>query len=235
MVAITYKYELSLSVPLYNEQECVENDIGGILREFDSRKINYELVLVNNGSIDRTGQLIDDIKKKNKRVKVIHLKKNAGFGGGIIAGLNKAEGMYVGFTCSDGQISPADTLKILEKLKTENLDLCKARRVVRHDGFIRYVLSKLYNSLISLLFFVRIKDINGYPLIMQQKVYKNLNIKSKNWMINVEILSKALKDKYKVGDVPVTFRARTRGKSHVKIGTPINFLIQLLRFRFSRK
>ena len=91
------------------------------MKEFDSRKISYELVLVDNGSIDRTGQLIDDIKKRNKRVKVIHLKKNAGFGGGIIAGLNKAEGMYVGFTCSDGQISPADTLKILEKLKTENL------------------------------------------------------------------------------------------------------------------
>ena len=148
-----------------------------------------------------------------------------------MAGLNKAEGGDIGFTCSDGQVSPADTLKILKKLKTENLDLCKARRVVRYDGFVRYVLSKLYNTLILLLFLIRIKDINGYPLIMKQNVYKNLNIKSRNWMINLEILSKALKNKYGLGDVPVAFRARTKGKSHVKIRTPIDFLIQLLRFR----
>lgn len=232
MVTIAYKYELSLSVPLYNEQECVENDIGEILKEFDSRKINYELVLINNGSKDRTRELLEKIKKENKRVKIIHLKKNVGFGGGIIAGLNKAEGEYVGFTCSDGQISPADTLEILKKLKTENLDLCKARRVIRYDGFTRYMLSKFYNTLILLLFFIRVKDINGYPLIMKQKVYKNLDIRSKNWIINLEILSKALKNKYKLGDVPVVFRARARGRSHVKVGTPLNFLIQLLRFRF---
>ncbi len=235
MITISYKYELSLSVPLYNEQECMESEIGEILKEFDSRKINYELVLVNNGSNDRTQELLKKIKRGNKRVKIIDLKKNVGFGGGIIAGLNKAEGEYVGFTCSDGQISPVDTLKILKTLKTENLDLCKARRVVRYDGFTRYILSKFYNTLILLLFFIRIKDINGYPIIMKQKVYKNLDIKSKNWMINLEILSKALKNKYKLGDIPVTFRARVRGRSHVKVETPINFLIQLLRFRFLNK
>ena len=210
----------------------MENDIGEILNEFDSRKIDYELILVNNGSKDKTQEFLEEIKKENKRVKIIHLKNNAGFGGGIIAGLNKAEGKYVGFTCSDGQISPADTLEILKKLKTENLDLCKARRVARHDGFIRYILSKFYNTLILLLFFIRVKDINGYPLIMKQKVYKNLDIKLKNWMINLEILSKVLKNKYKLGDVPVTFRARRRGISHVKFGTPVNFLMQLIRFRF---
>ncbi len=224
--------ELSLAVPLYNEQECVQTDILELVKAFEKRKINYELLLVNNGSKDDTGKLISALAKKYKRVRAIQLKKNLGFGGGINAGMRAGKGRYVGFTCSDGQVSPDDTLKVLNALKTRNLDVCKTRRTSRHDGWQRFVLSRGYNAIIAVLFLLPIADINGYPVIMKRDVYSAINLKAKNWMINVEILTKARKLGYKIGDVAVTFLAREQGASHVRLSTPMNFMVQLLRYRF---
>lgn len=225
------KPELSLSVPLYNEQDCVGTDIFALIKAFEKRKVDYELLLVDNGSKDRTGELIDALAKKYKKVRAIHLKRNQGFGGGINAGLREASGRFVGFTCSDGQVSPDDTLKVLKALRERGLDVAKTRRTSRHDGWQRKVLSAGYNAIIAVLFLLPIIDINGYPVIMRREVYRHLDLKARNWMINVEILTKARRHGYRIGDVPVTFLAREQGSSHVKLSTPMNFMGQLLRYR----
>jgi glycosyltransferase involved in cell wall biosynthesis len=226
--------EISLSMPLYNEESCVRKTVKDLSNEFKKNKVNYELILVNNGSNDSTPEIIDQLHKENPdRIKTLHLKKNIGYGGGILAGMKKGKGYYVGFTCGDGQISPKDTIRVFRFTKNEDLDFCKTIRVCRKDGIFREVISFFYNFMTFLFFLSFFNDVNGYPVIMKRSVFKKLKIRSKNYIMNLEILLKTKRNKLRVGNVPITFHERFKGKGHVKTYTLFEFFKQLITFKLS--
>ena len=225
--------ELSLTLPLYNEEICAQDIILDLIKTFDEAKINYELVLVDNASTDRTPKIVEDFAKKYPKIYAIHLQKNLRFGGGVTTGLKNCRGKYLGFTAGDGQVTAVDTLRIYNFLKSSGFDICKATRIDRKERLIRNILSIVYNFLVFLLFFRAIPDVNGYPMIMKRVAYEKINPSSKNWMINIEILQKANKNKLKVASIPVKYSRRKSGRSHVNSSTLLEFIIQLLSFRFA--
>lgn len=224
------KYDISLSIPHYNEEENVARNIPLIFDTFKKENIGLEIVAVDNGSRDRTLEELKKAGKKYPGLKIIRLEKNAGFGGGINAGLRECTGTITGFTCADTQIKPEDVVKVYRKISKENLDVVKANRVKRFDGAHRFVLTNFFNCLCRTIFRIKIRDINGYPVLMRDAVFKKMQLKKKNWMINIEILVKAKLLKAKFGEVDVVFYKRTKGKSVVKIKTILDFLLQILVF-----
>ncbi|MEW6075880.1 MAG: glycosyltransferase family 2 protein, partial [Candidatus Omnitrophota bacterium] len=128
---------LSLVIPLYNEADNIRELIGTLSAALEKEKIEYELVLVDNGSSDATGALIEEYARADNRIRRVNVRKNIGYGWGIIKGLEAAEGEHLGFMCGDGQIKPADVVRVYRKLTEERLDLCKVRRVYREDGLQR--------------------------------------------------------------------------------------------------
>ena len=108
------KPELSLTIPIYNEEGGIEETIKSLIKEFDKEKLNYELVLVNHGSIDNTHKILDELAIKNERLKVHNLPKNLGYGGGIQYGFENSLGKYIGFTCADEEILPEDVYRIFK-------------------------------------------------------------------------------------------------------------------------
>ena len=225
--------ELSITLPLYNEEACARDIVTDLTKAFNENKLNYEIILVDNASTDNTPIIIERLAKELRNIKTVHLKKNIRFGGGVSAGLRNCRGSYLGFTASDGQVSAHDLLKIYNFLKSSRYDICKAKRIDREENFVRQILSGGYNFLIFLLFFKAIQDVNGYPVIMRRDAYEQLKLSSKNWMINIEILHKARKHKLKLTNVPVKYHKRKGGKSHVNSSTLLEFIIQLLSFRLS--
>tara|TARA_Y100000310_G_scaffold345815_1_gene470400 strand:- start:14186 stop:14890 length:705 start_codon:yes stop_codon:yes gene_type:complete len=227
------KYDLSIIIPLYNEEKNVEKVVNSMIKILNQSKINYELILVNNGSKDNTFNIIDDFIKKNKRLKKVDILKNEGYGLGVINGLKKADGRYLGYIDGDGQFSSENIVKIYRKIKNKDLDFCKGLRIKREDGLKREIASFVYNSLVSLFFLVRIEDINSKPKIMKKECYEDLNLQSKDWFIDTEIMIKLKKKGYVCGNVPLEFKNRESGRSNVKVGTIAEFLKNLLSFRFS--
>jgi glycosyltransferase involved in cell wall biosynthesis len=224
--------DLSLVIPCYNEEKNIEKVVREMVGVFDAKNIDYELVLVNNGSLDNTGRIIENISTKNPRIKVVHVKKNEGYGWGIINGLRKASGSYLGFTDADGQIPAIYVVRIYEKLKLAKLDLCKGRRILRDDGLLRIFLSKSYGIILSLLFFIWISDVNGKAKIMSRKCYEELEISSKDWFIDTEIVVKSKQRGFRIGEVPIEFKKRKSGKSNVNVKIIFEFLINCIKFRF---
>ena len=223
--------ELSIVVPFYNEGANVLTVLEKAVRVLDSSNISYELIAVDNGSVDSTGEFIDRIVASSDRVRKVRVERNRGYGFGIRQGLDCCRGDIVGYMWGDDQISSDVLPLLLQKLRNERLHLCKVVRVVRTESFVRRFLSFLYNRVVMNAFFMIVSDdINGCPKIMPRTVYKRLRVSSNDWFIDPEILMKCKRKKFKVGEIPVTPIERALGGSHVRWSTCVEFFWNILYY-----
>jgi glycosyltransferase involved in cell wall biosynthesis len=223
--------ELSIAVPLYNEERNVDKVAIGLARAFDEAGIDYELLLVDNGSSDGTGPRVDELARANPRLRPLHLSPNRGYGGGIRAGLAAARGRCLGYTWGDDQVRPADHVRVYRQLAADGADLAKACRVERHDGFRRLVITRAYNTLFPWFFGVPCGDINGCPKILRREAFARLRIESEDWFIDPEIMIQAHRLGLRVASVPVVFHPREQGRSNVNWRTVIEFLRNMALYR----
>lgn len=227
--------ELSLAIPLYNEESNVRSVLGDLLAAFEQEGIEIELVPVNNGSTDRTADEIKRLADADPRIRPVHLTPNAGYGGGILSGLAACTAQVIGYTWGDAQISAADHIRVYRTMIREGYDLCKARRVERHDGAVRKFITTSYNAVVfPMLFGVTSTDINGCPKMFRREKLMALDVRSRDWFIDPEIMIRAGELDLKVGEVPVVFHARRHGRSNVKWKTALEFCINLASYRIAK-
>tara|TARA_B100000315_G_C14587269_1_gene593719 strand:- start:3787 stop:4530 length:744 start_codon:yes stop_codon:yes gene_type:complete len=220
---------LSIIIPVYNEELIIEKTVHSMLKELYKNKIKFEIVLVNNGSFDNTQKILNKLKTKN--IRILKLKINQTFGGGVIAGLSVAKGSHVAITCADNQVKPPELIKIYKIAIKRKLDFCKGDRRLKYKKWFRRYASRAYKFLVMALFTLKINDINGYPIIMKRNVYKNIDPRLKNWTINVEMLYKAKKKNYKVVEIPVEHGERIGGKSNVGFDVIWSMFVGLLKYK----
>lgn len=225
--------DLSVVMPFYNEGKQTKIVSMDVLKNLKRSSLNFELILVDNGSRDVTGKIIDKLTKKYKQVVPVHIEKNIGYGFGVRTGLNKAKGNVLGWIDGDGQFGPENILKEYKKLKSGKYGLCKGRRIVRYDGLKRKISSLFYNTLFNILFLNTLKDINGKPKLITRECYDSFDIISNDWFIDAEIIIKAIRNNYKICEVPLKFKARKEGKSNVRLRTVWEFTRNLFKFRFA--
>ncbi len=223
---------LSLVIPFYNEEKSVEGVVNDLISELEKAAVDYQLVLVNNGSMDATPRMLEGLAgEKPDKIRVVHVPLNQGYGWGIISGLMVAEGEFIGYLCGDGQIRPRDVVRVFDRLKDEGYDLTKVKRVVRKDGIIRKALSIGYNLLFLIAFDVKTLDVNGSPKILKREFMSKISPTAKDWFIDAEIMIKAKYLNLKVGEVPVGFLGREKGRSHVDFITIWEFAKNIFRYR----
>jgi glycosyltransferase involved in cell wall biosynthesis len=223
--------KLSLVIPFYNEEKAAEEVIQDLLNEFRKSNLEFELILINNGSVDKTPDILRKLSVENPEIKLLTVSVNQGFGWGVINGLMAAKADYVGFMPGDGQLKARDTVKVYEKLVSENLDLCKGKRVTREDGLARQIQSRVFNFILPLFFRVHTKDINGCPKIMKYRSLLKLDLHCKDWFLDTEIMVKAHNLKFSTGEVPVAFNYRHGGRSKVRVSSVFEFLGNMLKYK----
>lgn len=224
---------LSLAIPLYNEEETVRLLVSNLSAEFDKAGLVCELVLVNNGSRDRTPVILEELSHEFPHVRVVTVGVNQGYGWGILCGLKETSAPIVGYMCGDGQILPADVVRVYLCLTSNPLDIAKVNRVARHDGLQRKIMSQVYNTLFELMFHVGIRDINGTPKLMFRKCYEAMRLQSKDWFIDAEVLLKARQLKYRIGEVDIEFKPRVGGESTVRWTITLEFIKNMIRYRLN--
>lgn len=220
--------KLSLVIPMFNEEANAEKVTLEIKKELDKEAINYELILVNNGSSDNTSNILTKLAQENTAIKTVTVEKNQGYGWGILNGLRWASGEYLGFMGGDGQIDPQDVTKIFKHMLQGTYPICKAHRYHREDGLIRNLVSNIFNKMFVYTFKVKVGDINGSPKIMSRQCYESLNLSSKDWFLDAEVLIKANYLSMQVGEIPIVFRRRVGGRSSVRLSTVWEFLRNMI-------
>jgi glycosyltransferase involved in cell wall biosynthesis len=223
-------------MPCFNEEEVVGYSIPQFLAAFEKAGVNIELVAVDNGSTDGTGRVIKELQK-NHPIVLERVDVNQGYGYGILRGFARATGRWVGVVHADGQVDAEDVVRLYDAIKHSKTPvLGKVRRRFRMDGFTRKLVSIAYNGFVWLLW-PRLGsiDINGSPKILPRELLAALDLQSKDWFLDPEIMIKSHYLGARVLEMNVFARMRGSGLSHVRASTCVEFFKNLLRYRFSRE
>lgn len=225
---------LSLVMPAYNEEEIVASTIGDLLACFERAGHRLELVAVDNGSRDRTGAILAELAAKDPRVVPVRVEVNQGYGFGILSGLPHATAPWVGMITADGQVEPHDVVKLFEVTRRiKPPAILKVRRRFRMDGWKRKLVSVIYNATANALFGgLGSIDVNGNPKLFPRELLPALDLRSKDWFLDAEILVKAKRLGIRVMEVNVFGHMREGGTSNVRASTCAEFVRNLLRARF---
>jgi glycosyltransferase involved in cell wall biosynthesis len=200
---------------------------------------DYELVLVGNyvpSSGDTTPTVIEDLARSDARIRTVieqkYPQEKKGMGYDMHAGLRAATGNIIAVIDGDGQMPPEDVVRVFNELRSKNLDLCKTKRIARHDGWWRVTISMIFNTIMRGLFpGVHAPDINGKPKIMRREAFQKMNLRSQDWFIDAEIMLEARTHKLRVGDVPTIFYANKERPSFISFRAIFEFIANIIHYR----
>lgn len=219
---------LSIVIPLYNEEENVRALHEKITDALDSRKIEYEIIYVDDGSNDRTLQLLEDLQKENGNVLVLSLRRNFGQTAAFAAGFDFARGDVIVTMDGDLQNDPMDIPRLLDA--TRDYDLVSGWRKKRKDPFItRRLPSMIANWLISRVTGVRLHDYGCSLKAYRRDVIKNLRLYGE---MHRFIPAVASWYGVRISEIETTHHPRLRGKSKYGISRTIKVLLDLITVKF---
>ncbi len=202
---------LSLSVffPCYNEEANVERTTLAALKACRRFGGDFEVIIVNDGSKDRTGELAEKLAAEHAEVRAVHNRPNRGYGGALQRGFREARKDWVFYTDGDGQFDFEEIDKLLALLG--QYDIVSAYRVDRQDPFVRKANAFCWCTLVNLLFGMRIRDIDCAFKIFPRKLFDEIEMKSEGALIDTEILARATRLGYTIGQVGVHHYPRVAG------------------------
>ena len=215
---------LGLVVPLYDEAELCTCTARRLLEVMERADSPFELLFVDNGSRDGTHARIAELCRLHPSARLLHLRRNAGYGGGILAGLAQLETPLVGWHWGDGQIDPEIVLEAWRMLERDGLDMVQARRVERQDGLLRSSMSRSYHLLARALFDVAWSDLNGCPKILTREALRAVSPRERGWLLDFEVMCAVGPLHLRLGRVEAVMRPRPGGGSHVRLSTVLEFL-----------
>ncbi len=205
------KKNLSLSVffPAYNEEANIADSVRQAESVLKSITPTYEIIIVNDGSKDRTGEIADTLAQKDSHVKVIHHNPNQGYGAAVWSGMKAAQYDYVFFTDADLQFELSELVDLVKYIPEYQVVL--GYRAKRRDPFMRLLNAKSWNLLNRFLFGLRVKDIDCAFKLFDRQVLEDLPIKSRGAMMSAELLIRLQRQGIKFKEVPVTHLPRIAG------------------------
>lgn len=216
-------YTYSIIVPLFNEEENVNPLIKSVFETVGHDPLFRHLVLVDDGSRDRTVELVEREAEREERIRLVRHTENRGLGGAVRSGLDHAEADLAVYTDAD---QPFD-LAILPRLLVGAgpRTIVTGYRMNRDEGLRRWLLSRVYNRLISLLFGLSVKDVNFACKVIPRVLIREAILESEGSFIDAEILLEARRFGLRIEQYPVRYYPRTRGESTLSRPGVIFFIL----------
>ncbi len=210
---------LSFVFPAWNEEEMISQTVvaateAGQELIAQHEVVDYEIVLVDDGSSDRTPTLIDELAAADTHVRAVHHERNRGLGASVRSGFDAAKGDAILYTDAD---LPFDLLllqKAFRLLRIYDADIVSMYRFDRTaEGPKRYLYSHLYNWLVRSLLGVRLRDVNFAGKLIRREVLDRVDLRSEGSFVDVELMAQAVRLGFNIIQFGVDYFPRTRGTS----------------------
>ncbi len=231
------KIQLSIVVPCYNEGE----NLPLLARRFAdayAAKKGIELVLVDNGSEDGSRAIMRALVAKDKRIRIVSIKKNIGYGNGIWQGLRKARGEYLCWTHADLQTDIGDPLEAYLLAQAQNEP---QRCFTKGQRKGRPLIDRIFTAGMSMFETLMLKDflhdINAQPNLFHRNLLKDIHDPPKDFSFDLYVYCMAKKKGYKVMRFPVLFVSRLHGQSswNTGLGAKMRFMRRTISYTFALK
>ena len=209
--ASLYRYSLSVILPAYNEAENIQATLYAVLNVLPPLVSDFEIIVVDDGSKDQTGAIVESLAYSIPVIRVIHHPVNRGYGAALATGFGAATKEFCFYMDSDGQFDIRDLSKLLPLL--QEYDGVFGYRVRRRDSWMRKVNAWGWNLLIRFTFNLKIRDVDSAFKIFRTDCVRQVQLESHGPLMPTELVYKFARAGYAYAEVGVKHYPRVKGRS----------------------
>jgi glycosyltransferase involved in cell wall biosynthesis len=173
---------------------------------------DYEVIVVNDGSVDATAEIADELARTYPHVRVIHHPKNRGYGGALQTGFRSATKDWIFYTDGDAQYDPAEMADLWARL-TDEADLVNGYKISRSDPLHRIIIGRMYHHIVSVMFGLTVRDVDCDFRLMRRTIFDRIELRKTSGVICLEMMKKIEDAGFRIVEVPVHHYHRAFGKS----------------------
>jgi glycosyltransferase involved in cell wall biosynthesis len=200
---------ISAVLPAYNEEALIADTASAMARVLAEITDDYEVIVVNDGSRDRTRAIVEELARANPRVRCINHDVNRGYGEALKTGFSSASKDAIFLTDGDRQFDVGELKDFVPRL--EQADLVIGYRNPRRDSMIRLVYAWGWRLVVTLLFGYVARDIDCAFKLFTRDVWRSVRVHSGGATFSAEFLAKARRCGYRFVELPVSHYPRTAG------------------------
>ncbi len=210
--------DLSISAffPDYNYEITIQSmivEMDYILKNISN---DYEIIVVNDGSKDDTGCILDNLAKNLSSLRVIHHEKNSGYGGCLKRGFKEAKKEWLFYTDGDGQYDIKQIFLLLEHKDTA--DIITGYKIVRRDSLLRIIIGKLYHWINKIIFDIKVRDVDCDFRLIKKIALEGVTFKTDTGFFPVELIRRLQDKKCRFHEVPVHhYYRKTKSSQFFKV------------------
>lgn len=201
---------ITVFFPCYNEQDNVARVTQSAVDVLEGMGADYEIVIVDDGSVDDTGRIADEIAGANDRIRVIHHTKNLGYGAALQSGFRAATKELVFYTDGDGQFDMGEMPALLPLMA--QYDVVSCYRMNRQDNVLRKMAGWLWTKTTGLVFGMKLRDVDCAFKLYRRAIFDHLTMESTGALIDTEILARIKRKGYRITQKGVHHYPRTAGQ-----------------------
>jgi glycosyltransferase involved in cell wall biosynthesis len=206
------RISLTAFFPAYNDQHTIEAMVRTVAAEMRKVTDDFEVVVVDDGSKDQTGAILDRLAVELPFLRVIHHEVNLGYGAALITGFKNSSKDLIFYTDGDGQYDVREIHNLLAHLKP-NVDLVNGYKVKRADAWYRIFIGAVYRRAMRTAFRLSIRDVDCDFRLFRRYIFETITLESRSGVICVEMAKKFERAGFTMVEVPVSHYPRMHGRS----------------------
>lgn len=218
---------LSVFFPCYNEEGSVENLVKSTVKVLKNITDDFEVIIVNDGSSDRTAEIAKKLTEQIEQVRLVDHEVNSGYGAALQSGFKAATKELVFYTDGDGQFDIEELPRLMPLI--DQCDIVSCYRINRQDGLMRKINAFCWGKLVCIVFKMRVKDIDCAFKLYKREIFDNIKMASTGALIDSEILARAIQKGYTIKQIGVKHYQRTEG---IQTGANISVILKAFKELF---
>jgi glycosyltransferase involved in cell wall biosynthesis len=203
---------LSVFFPAYNDSGTIASLVITARTAAQRLTPDYEVIIVNDGSADRTAEIADELARTYPEVRVVHHERNRGYGGALRSGFAAATRELIFYTDGDAQYDPGE-MEALWHALSDDVDLVNGYKISRSDPLHRIVIGRAYHHTVKLLFGLRVRDVDCDFRLMRRAIFDRVSLHKNSGVICLEMMKKIQDAGFRIAEVPVHHYHRAYGRS----------------------
>ncbi|HTG90888.1 MAG TPA: glycosyltransferase family 2 protein [Vicinamibacterales bacterium] len=203
---------LSVFFPAYNDSGTIASLVITAIQSASKLTPNYEVIVVNDGSSDSTGQILDELARLYPQVRVVTHTVNRGYGGALRSGFGAASKEIIFYTDGDAQYDPSEMEALWQKM-APGTDLVNGFKISRADPLHRIIIGRIYHHTVKTLFGLRVRDVDCDFRLLRRSIFDTVRLEKNSGVICLEMMKKIQDAGFTIVEVPVHHYHRAHGHS----------------------